>query len=128
MIKLHLLKKAIIRDIDDIKQQLCNASGINPKSTQRPHGFCAVASFNFGDIYIDDFLNSQLGYKLQEEIDVCLTKFLKDDYGNITIDEKDDNIENRYFGDGDIIGRYHISLGTIEIIVLKTHTEIKKIH
>lgn len=124
MIVLHIYRKAIKRNIDDVKQQLCKASGINPQSSHRPHGFGAIVSFDFGDIYIDDYINSQLNDEVQSEIDNCLIRLLKADYGNITDDEKEDNCENRYFGGGDIIGRYKISVGTIEIRVLNDHTEI----
>lgn len=123
--KLYLFRKAVKRDIEDIKKQLYRASGINPKSSHRPHGFGAVVAFDFGDIYIDDYLNSQLNDEIKNNIDNCLIRLLKDDYGNITEDENDDNVENRYFGGGDIIGRYEIAIGIIEITVKKAHTEIK---
>lgn len=125
MIKLYLYKKAIKRNIEDVKQQLCKATGINPQSSHRPHGFGAVVAFDFGDIYIDDYLNIQLNDELKNDIDNCLIRLIKDDYGNVTEDEKDDNVENRYFGGGDIIGRYEIAIGVIEITVMKAHTEIK---
>lgn len=125
MIKLYLYKKAIKRDIEDVKQQLCKAAGINPQSSHRPHGFGAVVSFDFGDIYIDDYLNTQLNAEIKNDIDNCLIRLLKDDYGNVTEEEDEDNGENRYFGGGDIIGRYEISIGVIEITVMKVHTEIK---
>ena len=125
MIKVYLYKKAIKRDIENVKRQLCEATGINPQSSHRPHGFGAVVSFDFGDIYIDDYLNSQLDDELKNDINNCLTRLLKDDYGNITEDEKDDNVENRYFGGGDSIGRYEIAIGVIQITVMRVHTEIK---
>ena len=125
MIKLYLYKKAIKRDIEDVKRQLCKATGINPQSSHRPHGFGAVVSFDFGDIYIDDYLNIQLNDELKNDIDNCLIRLLKDDYGNVTEEENEDNGENRYFGGGDIIGRYEISIGVIKITVMKAHTEIK---
>ena len=124
MIKLYLYKKAIKRDIEDVKQQLCAATGINPQSSHRPHGFGAVVAFDFGDIYIDDYLNIQLNDELKNDIDNCLIRLLKDDYGNVTEDEKDDNVENRYFGGGDIIGRYEIAVGVIEITVMNKRTDI----
>ena len=124
MIKLYLYKKAVKRDIEDVKQQLCKATGITLQSSHRPHGFGAVASFDFGDIYIDDYLNNQLNDELKNDIDNCLIRLLKDDYGNVTEEEDEDNGENRYFGSGNIIGRYEIAIGVIEITVMNGRTNI----
>ena len=121
---LNLYKKAIKRDIEDVKRQLCKASGINPESSHRPHGFGAIVSFDFGDIYIDDRIDTVIDDELKKQIDNSLIMLLKGDYGVVSAEEREDIVENRYFGGGDIMGRYETKVGIIEITVLKNKTNI----
>lgn len=125
MIKVHLYRKPIKRDIEEVKRQLCKSLDIDHKSIHRPHGFEAVASFNLGYIYIDDYLNSRLTEKLKKEIDDCLTRFLEEDYGRITGDEADENGANRWLFGEDIFGKYEVSVGLIEILKSGDRSEIR---
>lgn len=122
---MFLYKKAIPRDIEKIKQQALKGYGIDPNSNRRPHGFGAVVGFDFGDIYIDDTIAEKLSAELKEEIEEILLRFLKNDYGDLNADERDYNIENRYFGGGLIIGRYELSCGKVEMKLEDGKTEIK---
>ena len=104
------------RDIAVLCQQLKKASGIN--GSHLPHGFHAVASFDFGNIYVDDDIFKKLNPNIQCEIDDCLLHFLREDYGDLTEEEQEQNGESKYFGSGrGMIARYKISIGLIEIAV-----------
>ena len=104
------------RDIAVLCQQLKKASGIN--SSHLPHGFHAVASFDLGNIYVDDVITKKLNPNVQCEIDDCLLHFLREDYGDLTEEEQEQNGESKYFGSGrGMIARYRISIGLIEITV-----------
>lgn len=127
MMKKYLYKKAAPRSTDNTVRQLCAASAINAESTHRPHGFWEISFFDFGDIYVDDYIYSKLSAAVRNDIESCLQLFIKDDYGIISEDEKDTNTENKYLGDGkNLIGRYEISVGIIEIKLLADNTIISK--
>lgn len=111
---MKLYRKKVIRNMDENVRQLKAASGI--KGNKVPHGFGAVAGFDFGNIYVDDRLHKMMDSSLSAQIDECLSKMARDNYGDISPSEADTNCENKYFGNGkDLTGRYHISAGTIEI-------------
>ena len=125
MISLVLYKKAENRNVKELSNQLCLASGINPQSAHRPHGFSSIVSFNFGDVYIDNDIHLRINNKLNEEIENCLERIKVDDFGSVSQDEKEMNIENKYFGCGKyLVGRYEISIGVIELNVLSEKTQI----
>ena len=118
------LYKISRHDHDDRREQLLQASGI--KSGGRPHGFDALVGFNFGEIYIDDLLAAGLDQGLDRELELCLKRLGRLDYGSVSADEKDENTENFYFGGGKgLTARYEISAGLIEIKVLDSRTEIR---
>lgn len=104
------------RDIAALCHQLKKASGIN--GSHLPHGFHAVASFDLGNIYVDNVIDKKLNPNVQCEIDDCLLHFLREDYGDLTEEEQEQNGESKYFGNGrGILARYRISIGLIEITV-----------
>lgn len=88
-----------------------------------PHGFLAEAFFNFGEIYFEDEIYRLINCVLEKEIEQCLSRLAKDDFGEVSADEKDENIENKYLGNGkNILGRYLTSIGIVEIKVLEECT------
>ena len=122
MIKLYLYKKEQKRNIDDSRAQLYKATGLN--SSYLPHGFEVFAGFSLGDVYIDEELKNNLDDNLKKEIDSCLDKFLKDDYGVISSEEKESNIENKYFGGGELVGRYIIGIWSIQVVFTGRNTNV----
>ena len=118
-----LYKKSEKRDYKKIAEQLYKGSRLT--DSHIPHGFSSIVLFEFGDIYIDESINAILNADIKYDIDYCLLQFSKDNYGIITEEEKDYNIENKYLGNGkNLIGRYKITIGIIEIKVLKDYTII----
>ena len=122
-----LYQKSPSRNYQDISRQLLKASGIN--SNCRPHGFEGIAGFDFGDIYIDEALADCLTDSLRSEIDGCLRRIVRDDFGEVTADEREENTDNRYFGNGKgIIARFALSAlptGKIEVRVEEDCTKIR---
>ncbi len=109
-------RKRVERDIDSVYCQLKMASGIK-SDVQLPHGFESVASFDFGDIFVDEAISEKMKPCVQMEIDSCLCRFLQEDYGLISDEEKEQNGENKYFGNGcNLIAKYQTSIGIIEIV------------
>ena len=67
---------------------------------------------------MDDVITKKLNPNVQCELDNCLLHFLREDYGNLTEEEQEQNGEIKYFGNGrGMIARYRISIGLIEITV-----------
>ena len=121
---MKLYRAATTRTTSKLATQLKKASG-NIKG-HYPHGFASVLGFSFGDIYVTNELFVLLNTDTCREIDKCLQKMLKQDYGTVDNETKNSNCENRYFGNGkNILGKYKISVGHIEISILNTHTLIK---
>lgn len=113
---MKLYRKRSDRDIVNIRHQLKNASGIK-SDVHLPHGFEAIASFDFGNIYVDDTVFQRLSPEVQGEIDICLHRFLQEDYGLITDEEREQNGESKYFGNGcGMVAKYQISIGMIAIL------------
>ena len=120
---MKLYKEAQPRNTESAKSQLKLASGGIHNHT--PHGFESVASFEFGDVYVSDSLYQLLDFPICDELDLCLSKMLREDYGCVDADTVDANCENRYFGNGKkILGRYSISVGVIEIYIDDTFTSV----
>ena len=118
------LYKISRHDPDSRREQLLKAGGI--RSGGRPHGFDALVDFNFGEIYIDDLLAAGLDQGLDRELELCLERLGRLDYGSVSADENDENTENFYFGGGrGLTARYEISAGVIDIKVLDGRTEIR---
>ena len=109
----------------DIPIQLSRASGISEKSKSRPHGFDAIVNFDFGDIFIDDVLFSLLNDEVSKEVDECLKRIIQGDYGQISVDDIQENNESRYFGNGDVMAKYEISEGFIQIEKIGDKTLIR---
>lgn len=120
---MKLYKKSEQRNYNSIADQLKKCGGIC--GNHLPQGFSAIAMFNYQDIYVDDKLYLLLNNDIRHEIENCLTRFSKDDYGIITEEDKDENIDNKYFGNGkNIIGKYETSIGVILIELLDHFTLI----
>lgn len=118
-----LYKKAQERDLQKVAQELYKASALC--ESRLPHGFYAVASFDFGDIYIDQALDEIINDEIKRKIDESLLRFAREDYGEISEDEKDENLENKYFGNGkNLVGRYAVKNGELEINLLADCTKI----
>ena len=126
MMKMHLYRTSKYRDRNELKKQLARASGIDVEKGKLPQGFSSIISFDFGDIYIDDYIYSKIDLKVENEIDNCLENLLLENYGIVTDEEKEMSLENKYFGGGKYqIGRYEISIGIIEVNLLPDCTEIR---
>ena len=124
---MHLFKVANKRDINDIAVQLSRASNIREDITNRPHGFDSIVNFDFGDIYVDDNLFEVLNDNLYQEIDACLQKLVRGDYGIISPEDIEENNESRYFGTGELTAKYKISIGIIQISKFHNKTEIEAV-
>lgn len=119
---MKLYRKKASRNFDALSQQLKNASGIK-NVAHLPHGFETVASFDFGDIFVDDAIFQKLNIGVQAEIDSCLCRFLREDYGLITDEEREQNGELKYFGSGyGLIAKYQTSIGIITILLDRNTT------
>ena len=104
------------KDITLLCQQLKKAYGVS--GSHLPHGFHAIASFDLGNVYADDAIFKKLNSDVQCEIDDCLQRFVREDYGDLTEEEREQNGESKYLGNGGgMIARYKISIGMIEITV-----------
>lgn len=121
---MHLYKKARERNVDDVSDQLRRASGNIKKGGGVPHGFAAAVSFDVGDLYVDDELFDLMSAKLERELELCISRLVKGDYGNVSEDERDENEESRWLGDGSLTAKYSISLGEITVNKLCGKTEI----
>ena len=120
---MKLYKKLVQRNYNSIADQLKKCGGIC--DNRLPQGFSAIAMFDYQDIYVNDELYLQLNSDIRLEIDNCLTRFSKDDYGIISDEDKDENVDNKYFGNGkNIIGKYETSIGVILIELLDHYTLI----
>ena len=126
-IKQHLYRKRQSKKTADVSSQLRKASGIKEISTKRPQGFEAIVAFDFGDIFIDDALFSLLNDEVSKEVDECLRRIIQGDYGQISVDDIQDNNESRYFGNGEITAVFRISLGNIKICKGTAGTDIELI-
>ena len=123
---MKLYRKAEARDIDKLAIQLMRASGNIKK--QAPHGFGAVLCFDFGDVFLSDRLFLLLTDELRSEIDHCMRRMIKEDYGAVDADVIEANGESRYFGNGvGMLGKYQTRVGEIQISLLETHTYIELI-
>lgn len=120
---MKLYRKADGRDIRKLTAQLKNASG--NKTNRLPHGVGGVLCFELGDIFLSDRLFSLLTANIRLEIDDCLRRIIKDDYGAVGDDTIEANGESRYLGNGaGVVGKYQISIGEIQISRLDIHTYI----
>lgn len=119
---MKLYRKKESRDFGALRQQLKNASGI--KSVDHfPHGFEVVAAFDFGDVFVDDAIFQKLNIAVRAEIDTCLCRFSREDYGLITDEEREQNGELKYFGNGcGLIAKYQTSIGIITILLDRNTT------
>ena len=124
---MHLYRKRHNKTPAAVSEQLCNASGIGHIITKRPQGFEAIVAFDFGDIFIDDALFSLLNDEISKEVDECLKRIIQGDYGQISVDDIQDNNESRYFGNGEITAVFRISLGNIKICKGTAGTDIELI-
>ena len=116
MERYETLQKRLDRNTNNLRQQLKKASGIS--ACHFPHGFDAVISFDFGDIFVDEVVFQRMDSTVRREIDDCLMRFLREDFGNVTEEELEQNGENKYFGDGSrMVARYRISIGLVEVVV-----------
>lgn len=120
---MKLYREAKRRDIDNLAMQLKKANG--RIKNHFPHGFESILNFGFGDVFISDKLFALLNSDICQEIDFCLVRMWKEDYGIVNDETKEINGEKRYFGSGKgIVGRYEIGIGKIEISILDTYTYI----
>lgn len=122
---MHLYKVANKRDINDIAIQLSRASNIGRDISSHPHGFDSIVNFDFGHIYIDNNLFNMLDENLCQEIDACLRKIVKGDYGIVSPEDIEENNESRYFGTGELTAKYKISIGAIQIAKFYNKTVIE---
>lgn len=120
---MRLYKSTVQRNCFDVANQLRKATG-QSISSNYPHGFDAIVNFNLGDVFIDNELSDLLTNEMCMELDECLLKLIKGDYGTCSDDEIDENNENRYFGNGEVKAKYVISVGEISIDKSCTHTKI----
>lgn len=110
----------------DRAKQLRKASGLG--QCQEPLGFSEISGYSIGDVYISKLLKSVLYEALCSEIDACLERFECGDYGDISTEEREQNTDCKYFGDGErIVARYGISIGIILIEQYGTNTLLKLI-
>lgn len=122
---MHLYKETKRKNADDISLQLLKASKIDESGQHRPHGFDSIVNFDFGNIYVDDRIFELLNDDLCKEIDRCLFKILKEDYGVIFPEQIEENKESKYLGNGNVLAKYEISIGVIQIEKFCDETQIK---
>lgn len=123
---MKLYKKEIAPSPEKTAEELARGSGLT--NGHFPHGFSALASFGLGDVYIDEKIIALQNDRLTEEIDRCLLMLKNESYGEISDDEKDENLENKYFGNGkNLVARYKTSVGVLEIKVLESFTTVELI-
>ena len=123
---MKLYRNAEKNDVSHLVMQLKRASG-NIRN-HLPHGFESIVNFGFGDIFVSDTIFSMLNHNVCQEIDITLDRMAKEDYGIIDDETREANLESRYLGNGkDIVGKYQISIGCIEITIFDTYTYINDI-
>ena len=113
-------------DADEMRKKVSEAYKIS--SPEKIHGYSGYFNFCFGNIWIDckidKMIRSNPEYeKLLEEL---LQRFRKDDYGDVSEDDKDLNTENKYvFGCFTRLkGVYTTQFGVIKIEI----TDINNTH
>lgn len=116
-------------DIEKRHKQISQAYRIeNPENIQ---GYCGHFNFCFGEIWVDETVKEIIEKNpiFENVLDELLSKFGFDDYGEITVNEKDTNMENRYFW-GQFVGlhgKYQTTYGWINIVMIEkdvTHITI----
>lgn len=97
---MKLYSRAEKKDAEKILEGVKAAYG-NPNPA-KTHGFAGTFLFSPGDVYLSDRIWDCTGRhrKWEEFIDSCITRFYREDYGDISSRDKWENTENRYFGNG----------------------------
>ena len=97
---MKLYRKEEKKDVNKIIEGVKAAYG-NPNPA-KTHGFAGTFLYSLGDVYLSDRIWDWAGVhrEWKEFIDGCITRFYREDYGDISSRDQRENIESRYFGNG----------------------------
>ena len=106
-------EKPDFRKIHDITSQ-----GYGIQSPEKIHGYAGVFLFTLLDVYLSDRLEQVIddNPELADVLQNLLKMFKKEEYGDISRDEEELNVEQRYLGGSHnyMIARYDTDIGRIE--------------
>lgn len=96
------------------------------KSPEKIQGFAGCFKFCFGQIWIDDKIEESIKNiaEFEKLLEDLLKRFRADDYGNVSQQERELNLENKYFF-GCFVGlkgKYDTQFGTISIEIEDSDT------
>lgn len=95
----------------------------NPASIS---GYYGTFLFSLGDIYVSEGLYETIlnDTSLSDFLINIIDQFLKNDYGDVSSEEENENLANRYlFGNfSDMVGRYISRYGTITLKTFQEYT------
>lgn len=126
-----ILWKKDTLDADAIHNQVSKTYKI--ENPERIQGYTGYFNFHFGEIWIDELIEEIIkkDAKFETLLEELLKRLRSNDYGDISQDDKDLNMENRYFF-GCFIGLkgvYKTTFGIINIKIVdknSTHITISK--
>lgn len=109
-------------NIDIVKRHEEISQAYQIKNPEKIQGYDGYFNFCFGEIWIDETIKGIIEKNIifKNVLDDLLNRFLFDDYGDVTVNEKDANMENRYFW-GQFVGlhgKYRTEYGLINIVII----------